>query len=177
MARGRTTSPVCSSDFVLRFGVLAATTAGVSMLGAVGPALAAADRGISIGDGEIAARGASVTVPVEFICPEGWQAGIGLRLNEKIAGRISTASGYASTRCTGERQQLGVYVPARHSARPFEPGSASVAVCVESGDYSPDHNEMCIAVLCSVRIFPQNDPEEPRWRNDQAHATIQLRAG
>jgi len=113
---------------VRRASVIAVTITAASLMLAA-PAFAQVEPAIrDIGNGTLLAKGAAVSIPVQFICEQGFFYNVNINLNQKVSkGQVATGSSQVNGTCSGQVQSatLTIRPDTRDSnARAFKKGTA-----------------------------------------------------
>ena len=139
---------------------------------------------LSVGDGELHARGAGVELPVSLDCPEGWTFGLGLQIVEKAGDALATANGQSEGRCDGDRQTVTLYMQPTPGpdAQAFRPGSASVVANLYVSEPAPPpeargHHMTCpvgMHLACPPALFPAPQYWQPQHGTKRFTGTVEL---
>ena len=102
------------------------TAAGLML---AGPAYAQVEPAIrDIGNGTLLAKGAAVSIPIQFICEQGLFYNVNLNLNQKVSkGQVAAGSNQVNGTCSGQVQSatLTIRPDTRDgNARAFKKGTA-----------------------------------------------------
>jgi hypothetical protein len=135
---------VAMRSIVSRMAAVAATIVAAGLV-LVSPASAQVGiEVLDVGDGSLVAKGASVTVPVTFVCEAGDPFTVQVGLTQRVSGKLATeGSGQVSGTCNGAPQTASVPVQPETrngSLVPFKKGTTFASVELSS----------CPEGLCTV---------------------------